>query len=77
MNGKVISAGARLSGEKYTYEAKAAEISDAQLFRFELTEDKQKVQNIVNKLNGQYVSINGAIMDTAYYAITDTAQVVK
>lgn len=75
--GRVMSVGARLSGEKYTFEPKAAEISDTQLFRFELTEDKQKVQNIVNKLYGQYVSVNGAVMDTAYYAITDTAQVVK
>ena len=74
---KVISVGTRLSGEKYTFEPKAAETSDTQLFRFELTADKLKVQNIVNKLNGQYVSVNGAIMDTAYYAITDTAQVVK
>lgn len=75
--GKVVSAGTRLSGEKYTFEAKSEEVSDAQLFRFELTEDKQKVQNIVNKLYNQYVSVNGAVMDTAYYAITDTAQVVK
>ncbi len=75
--GKVISAGTRLTGEKYTFEAKADSVSDAQLFRFELTEDKLKVQNMVNKLYGNYVSINGAIMDTAYYAITDTAQVVK
>jgi hypothetical protein len=76
-SGRVMSLGARLSGEKYTFEPKAAEVSDAQLFRFELTADKLKVQNIVNKLNGQYVSVNGAVMDTAYYAITDTTQVVK
>lgn len=56
----VISAAARLSGEKFTFEPKAAEVSDAQLFRFELTEDQTKVLNIVNK-SGGYMASNGAI----------------
>jgi hypothetical protein len=65
---KVISAGTRLTDEKFTFEAKTAEVSDAQLFRFELTEDKTKVKNIINKLNDKYMAPNGMISDTAFVA---------
>ncbi len=58
--GKVISAGARAVGEKYTFEAKTEQPSDAQLFRFELTEDKTNVLNIIDK-KGNYMASNGAI----------------
>ena len=58
--GKVISAGARAVGDKYTFEAKTEPASDTQLFRFELTTDQTKVLNIVDKL-GNYMASNGAI----------------
>lgn len=61
---KVISAGTRILGEKFTFEPKAAEVSDVQLFRFELTEDQTKVLNIINKAGG-YMANNGAIATTS------------
>jgi hypothetical protein len=57
---KVISAGTRILGEKFTFEPKAAEMSDVQLFRFELTEDQTKVLNIINKAGG-YMASDGAV----------------
>lgn len=62
--GKVISAGTRILGEKFTFEPKAAELSDVQLFRFELTEDQTKVLNVINK-SGGYMANNGAIATTS------------
>lgn len=61
---KVISAGTRILGEKFTFEPKAAEMSEVQLFRFELTEDQTKVLNIINKTGG-YMASNGAIATTS------------
>lgn len=63
---KVISAGVRAVGEKYTFEAVAE--ADAQLFRVELTDDKLKVKSIINKKEGKYMAPNGAISDTAFVA---------
>lgn len=61
---KVISAGTRILGEKFTFEPKTAEMSDVQLFRFELTEDQTKVLNVINKAGG-YMASNGAIATTS------------
>jgi hypothetical protein len=58
---KVFSSVGRDVGLKYTFEAKAAEPIDEQLFRFELTEDKSAVQNIVCK-TGTFMSTNGTIV---------------
>lgn len=62
--GKVISAGTRILGEKFTFEPKATEMSDVQLFRFELTEDQTKVLSIINKTGG-YMASNGAVATTS------------
>ena len=63
--GKVISQGTRAIGEKYTFEAKATTPtpSKLQIFRFELTDDKTKVANIVDGL-GHVMAENGAIATT-------------
>ena len=50
---KVISAGSRSVGEKYTYEVKTDPPADNQLFRFELTEDKTSVLSIIDRLGNQ------------------------
>lgn len=67
--GKVISSTGRLTGSKFTFEAKASEPVDEQLFRFELTDDKLKVKNIINK-TGKFMAANGAVSDTAVVANT-------
>lgn len=63
--GKVISSTGRAVGEKYTFEDKAETTSDAQLFRFELTEDKTAIANIINKEGNTYLSQNGVIGEDA------------
>jgi hypothetical protein len=63
---KVISSTGRLTGNKFTFEAKSAEIIDEQLFRVELTDDKTKIKNIINKKEGKFMAPNGAISDTAF-----------
>jgi hypothetical protein len=60
----VISAGMRDVGEKYTFEPKAEQISDNQLFRFELTDDQTAVLHIINK-TGTYMASNGAITEAS------------
>lgn len=57
---KVISAGTRSQGEKYTYEEKTDPPADNQLFRFELTDDKSKVLRIIDRL-GNHLSPTGVI----------------
>ena len=57
---KVISAGTRAVGERYTYEVKTDPPADNQLFRFELTDDKTQVLNIIDRL-GNYISATGYI----------------
>lgn len=57
---KVLSAGTRVIGEKFTYELKAEDPSDAQLFRFELNEEKTAIVSIINK-GGAYVASDGAM----------------
>lgn len=64
---KVISLGTRTVGGKFTFEAAVAD-DDKQLFRVELTEDKSKVKNIINKFAGNYLAPNGAVSDTAFVA---------
>jgi len=64
---KVISMGTRLTGAKFTFEAAVAD-DDKQLFRVELTDDKSKVKNIINKSAGHFMAPNGAISDTAFVA---------
>lgn len=66
---KVISSTGRSTGEKFTFESKANEPIDEQLFRFELTEDKLLVKNLISK-TGKYMAANGAISDTAGVANT-------
>lgn len=61
---KVMSVGARVTGEKFTFEAAVEE--DKQLFRVELTDDKTKIKNIINKKDGKFVAPNGAVSDTAF-----------
>ena len=61
---KVISAGSRTVGERYTYEAKTDPPADNQLFRFELTEDKTKVLSIIDRL-GNHMSATGYIAATS------------
>ena len=57
---KVISAGTRAVGAKFTIETQAEEINDAQLFRFVLTEDQTAVAHIINK-TGTYKASDGKI----------------
>lgn len=57
---KVISAGTRAVGERYTYEEKTDPPADNQLFRFELTEDKTKVLSIIDGL-GNHLTPTGYI----------------
>ena len=57
---KVISKGTRVVGDKFTFEAKAAEPADVQLFRFELTDDQTKILNIINKTD-VYMASSGAV----------------
>lgn len=61
---KVMSAGIRVTGEKFTYEVAAED--DKQLFRVELTDDKTKIKNIINKKDGKFVAPTGAVSDTAF-----------
>lgn len=64
---KVISLGTRVVGGKFTFEPAVAG-DDKQLFRVELTEDKLKVKNIINKSAGNFMAPNGAVSDTAFVA---------
>ncbi len=61
---KVISAGTRAVGERFTFEAKTEEPTDEQLFRVELTEDKTKIKNLINKAGDTYMAANGTISET-------------
>lgn len=63
--GKVISLGTRTVGAKYTYEPKVTDPkpNPVQLFRFELTDDKTKVANIVDGL-GNVMAADGDIATT-------------
>ncbi len=56
--GKVISSTGRVEGNKFTFENVSDPVADAQLFRFELDGTKVK---LVNKANGKYMAIDGAI----------------
>lgn len=57
---KVISSRNRTSGQKYIYETKVDSLNDGQLFRFELSDDKSTILNIVDK-SGFYLSANGTV----------------
>ena len=68
----VISAGMRAIGEKFTYEVKAEEPADVQLFRFELNEEKTAITHIINKA-GTYVGSDGSIRAASTAGNTFTA----
>lgn len=73
--GKVISSNGRAIGKKFTYEELSSPISDAQLFRFELSADGNSVANIVNKAGNVYMSQKGEIVanatgNTGTFAVT-------
>lgn len=63
--GKVISAGTRVTGNKFTFETPADPVTDAQLFRFVLTADNSKVLHIINKKDSKFMASNGAIADAS------------
>ena len=60
-SGKAMSSNGRMEGEPYTYEDKDVN-SDAQLFRFVLTDDQTKVAHIFNKGIALYVSAEGKLV---------------
>lgn len=74
---KVISAGTRAVGEKFTFEDKTEEPTDKQLFRVELTEDKTKVKNLINKAANTYMAADGSISETAIAGNDFTLEVLK
>lgn len=63
-SGKAMSSNGRLVDEHFTYELKDIN-SEAQLFRFELTEDQTKVASIINKQNNLYLSANATMALTS------------
>lgn len=60
----VISYTNRTVGEKYFYELPADSLTDSQIFRFEMNEDKSKVLHIIDR-QGNYMSANGGIASTS------------
>jgi hypothetical protein len=60
----VISYTNRTAGEKYFYELPADSLLDNQIFRFEMTEDKSKVLNIIDR-QGNYMTASGGIGTTS------------
>lgn len=56
----VISYTNRTAGEKYFYELPADSLLNHQIFRFEMTEDKSKITNIIDR-QGNYMTANGSI----------------
>ncbi|MBN2766919.1 MAG: hypothetical protein JXR27_11150 [Paludibacteraceae bacterium] len=58
--GKAMSSNGRMVGEQFTYE-EVDPASDSQLFRFVLSENDSLVAHIINKAEGYYINVSGAV----------------